>query len=114
MSMSKTYYFNTGLGGKDTIKADMSYNKDAGGYIASFYVGDRNDGQFFGWHIDADYFRYYQKNQSKLLVPAARRSEKKEQEAAKMLDENVLAYVQEFAAQAEAHGAPHMNISVAA
>ena len=113
MSMSKIYYFNTGLGGKDTIKADMSYNKDAGGYIASFYVGDRTDGQFFGWHIDADYFRYYQKYQSKLLVPAARRSEKKEQEAAKMLDENVLVYVQEFAAQAEAHGAPHMNISAA-
>ena len=114
MSMSKHYYFNTGIDGKDTIKADMSYNKDAGGYIASFYVGDMRDSQFFGWHIDADYFRYYQRYQSKLLVPCGRRSEKKEQEAAKMLDENVLAYVQEFAAKAEAHGAPHMNISVAA
>ena len=112
--MNKEYYFNTGINGKDTIKADMSYSKDAGGYIASFYVGDMRESQWFGWHIDSDYFRYYQKYQSKLLVPAGRRSEKKEKEAAALLEQNVLDYVQEFARKAEAHGAPHMEISVAA
>ena len=114
MSMRKEYYFNTGIDGKDTIKVDMNYDKRIGGYSALFCVGDMRDSQWFGWHIDADYFRYYQRYQSKLLVPCGRRSEKKEQEAAKILDENVLAYVQEFAAKAEALGAPHMNISVAA
>ena len=112
--MSKTYYFNTGINGKDTIQVRMDYNKDAGGYAAVFCVGDRRDGQYFGWHIDADYFRYYQKPSVRLLVPAGRRSEKKEQDAAALLEQNVLDYVQEFAVASEALGAPHMKISEAA
>ena len=112
--MSKTYYFNTGINCKDTIQVRMDYNKDAGGYAAVFCVGDRRDGQYFGWHIDADYFNFYQKPSIRLLAPCGRRSAKKEQEAAEMLEANLLDYVKEFAVASEALGAPHMEISVAA
>lgn len=108
-----TYYFNTGIEGKNTIQADMRYCKDDGGYIASFQVGDLKSGRLFGWHIDADYFRYYQKHDHKLLVPSGRRNAKKEQEAEDLMAANVEVYVREFAALAEASGAPHMEISAA-
>ena len=112
MNMSKSYYFTTGIEGKNAIQAHMSYDKNAGGYAVSFNVGD-HDGQFFGWHIDADYFNFYQKPQTRLLVPCGRRSAKKEQEAAQMLEQNALTYAQEFAAAAEALGAPHMTVAAA-
>ena len=111
--MSKSYYFKTGLEGKDTIQASVGYNKYAGGYAVSFQVGDSIEPGLFGWHIDADYFNYYQKHQSKLLIPSGRRSAKKEQEAAALLEQNALAYVREFAAKAEQLGAPHMEIATA-
>ena len=112
--MNKEYYFNTGLDGKNAIQVNMTYDKRMGGYAAMFQVGDMKEAGWFGWHIDSDYFRYYQKPQARLLVPCGRRSAKKEQEAAELLDANVLTYVQECAEQAEALGAPHMEISVAA
>lgn len=110
--MAKTYYFGTGVEGKNAIEARLTYDKRAGGYAAVFCVGDCRDGMF-GWHVDADYFNYYQKPQTRLLVPCGRRSEKKEQEAARILDANVAQYVRDFAAAAEALGAPHMEITAA-
>ena len=111
--MSKSYYFNTGIEGKDTIQARLDYNKNNGGYTVWFQVGDR-ESCGFAWHVDADYFRYYQRPQARLLVPCGRRSAKKEQEAAQMLEQNALVYAQEFAAAAEALGAPKMTVTAAA
>lgn len=112
--MSKSYYFNTGIEGKDTIEAHLDYNKTIGGYAVAFQVGDSMTGGLFGWHIDADYFRFYQRPQSRLLIPCGRRSAKKEQEAAQMLEQNALIYAREFAAAAEALGAPKMTVTAAA
>ena len=111
--MSKSYFFRTGLEGKDTIQAYTRYCKDAGGYIVSFQVGDSIEPGLFGWHIDADYFNFYQRHDRKLLVPAGRRSAKKEQEADALMEQNALAYVREFAALSEQLGAPHMEIAAA-
>lgn len=109
-----SYYFNTGIEGKNTIEARTAYNRDAGGYVLTFQVGDRDIPGFFGWHIDADYFNFYQRPQMHLLVPAGRRSEKKAQEADALAAANILDYVRDFAAKAEALGAPHMTITAAA
>lgn len=111
--MSKSYYFNTGIEGKDTIQARLDYNKNNGGYAVWFQVGDR-ESYGFAWHVDADYFRFYRKPQARLLIPCGRRSAKKEQEAAQMLEQNALVYAQEFAAAAEALGAPKMTVTAAA
>ena len=106
-------YFNTGLPGKTTIEASVRYDRDAGGYAALFLVGDRADG-VFQWHIDADYFRYYQSADHVLLVPAARRSAKKEAEALARFAVEADALVLLFAAECEEkHGAPHMMITPA-
>lgn len=107
-------YYNTGIAGKDAIEASVRYCKDAGGYIAQFLVGDRSFGDgLFGWHIDADYFRYFQNRDRVLLVPAARRSAKKEAEANALFAAQADALVQLFAAEAERAGAPHMTITAA-
>ena len=112
--MKKDYFFKTGIKGKNAIQARIDYDKRAGGYAVSFQVGDVDRDGMFGWHIDADYFNYYQKPQTRLLILAGRRSEKKEQEAAALLEQNALAYVQEFAAAAEALGAPKMTVEMIA
>lgn len=112
--MRKEYYFKTGVEGKDTIQVYSDYCKSAGGYIANFLVGDTTAGGMFGWHIDADYFRYYQRHDRRLLVPAGRRSAKKEQEAEKLLADNLIPFVRDFVAQSEALGGPHMEPILAA
>ena len=108
----KNYYFKTGIDGKNAIQASVVYEKSAGGYCAAFNVGDR-DGDLFGWHIDADYFRYYQRPQFRLIVPSGRRSAAKEQLAREMMEQNVEQYVRDFADAAEAAGAPKMKIEAA-
>lgn len=110
--MKDRYYFNTGLNGKNTIEASVRYCKDAGGYIAQFLVGDSEFGMF-GWHIDADYFRCYQKNERLLLVPCGRRSAKKEAEALEKFNALALELVLAFAEKCEEIGAPHMTITAA-
>lgn len=107
--MRKNYYFKTGIEGKNAIQAFLDYQKGVG-YVAIFNVGDVERDGMFGWHIDADYFNYYKRNQARVLVRCGRRSAAKEQEAAKLLDDNALAYAQEFAAASEALGAPHMTV----
>ena len=107
--MSKNYYFKTGIEGKNAIQAFLDYQKGVG-YVALFNVGDVERDGMFGWHIDADYFRFYQRNQARILVRCGRRSAEKEQEAAKLLEANALAYAREFAAASEALGAPHMTV----
>jgi len=111
--MKDRYYFNTGLNGKDAIEASMKYDKNAGGYVARFLVGDRATGGYFGWHIDADFFRFYQRNDTVLLVPAARRSAKKEAEALEKFNALALELVLAFAEKCEEIGAPHMTITAA-
>jgi len=108
----KNYYFKTGIEGKDAIEVRIEYEKSAGGYCAVFSVGDK-DGDLFGWHIDGDYFRYYQRPQFRLLVPCGRRSSVKEQLAREMMAQNAEQYVREFAAAAESLGAPKMQIEAA-
>lgn len=110
--MKESYYFNTGIAGKDAIEISFYYSKDAGGYVACINVGDRRTGMF-GWHIDADYFKYYRKHQFRVIVPCGRRSAKNEQLARQLFDANVNSYAQEFAAACEQDGAPHMEISAA-
>lgn len=111
--MKDRYYFNTGLDGKDTIEASMKYDKNAGGYVARFLVGDRDEEGLFGWHIDADYFNFYRRYDTVPLVPAARRSAKKEAEAQAIFDATVEQAVKQFAVMAELAGGPRMNITAA-
>lgn len=108
----KSYYYKTGIEGKNTIKATVDYYKDAGGYCVLFEVGDMENG-VFSWHIDADYFNFYQRPSARLLTPAGRRSEAKKREAEAYMEAHALDLLQEFARSAEELGAPHMEIEAA-
>ena len=110
--MSNYKYFNTGMSGKNTVQAFMDYDKREKAYCAKFLVGD-NKGGLFGWHIDGDYFTYYSKVGTAILVPSGRRNAKKEAEAAAMFEANAEEYAREFAERVAAIGGPKMNITAA-
>ena len=113
MSGNKMFY--TGLSGRNAIEAYMRYDKNAGGYAVVCNVGDYDAStDLFGWWVDGDYFKFYQRPAVKVIVPATRRNAKKEQAAKEIFEKNALDYVREFAAAAEQLGAPHMEITEAA
>lgn len=102
-------YFKTGLE-KPHNGMEIRFSFDKGkGYVADISIGERGDGMF-GWCIDADYFKWYQKHQTKMILPAGRRSAAKEAQARQMFEADALAYALEFADKVAMDGGPIMAV----
>lgn len=102
-------YFKTGLDKRNAMEMRLEYDKKGGGYGVSIQIGERKDGMF-GWFVDADYFKYFQKYQWKLLVPSSRRNSTKEAQATQMFESDALTYALEFADKVAMDGGARMAV----
>lgn len=102
-------YFKTGLD-KPHNGMEIRFSYDKGnGYVADISIGERTEGMF-GWCIDADYFKWYQKYQKKTILSAGRRNAVKEAQARQMFESDALTYALEFADKVAMDGGPIMAV----
>ena len=103
------YYKTTGIYREcDTIRIEVKYNKDKGGYYA-YLTPCFKQKYCYGTTYCAEYYTYYGGIDC-LLVPCGRKSAKKEQEAADLLLENIDNLLEKYVQLVSERGGRYIEI----
>ena len=102
------YYKTTGIyADSNLLKVEVYYNKGVG-YEARVTPCSKGNG-FFSVVYDKEYYQYYN-TLTYMLVPCARRSEKKEQEAYFLMRNKTNWLLEQYVTMAENKGGRHIEI----